>query len=123
VRALIVDDSRAMRAVIRGTLAAAGYAVVEARHGRDALEQLEAHGPVDVVLLDWNMPEMTGLELVHTLRRDPRYQHLPIVMVTTEIEQPQMNRALEAGANEYVMKPFTPEVLLEKLEMLGVGPA
>ncbi len=122
MRVLIVDDSRAMRAVIRGILVSAGYTAVEAQHGRDALVQLEAHGPFDVALLDWNMPEMTGFELLQTLRADPRYQHMPIVMVTTEIELSQMTRALEAGANEYVMKPFTPEVLLEKLEMLGVGP-
>lgn len=122
MRALIVDDSRAMRAVIRGILESAGYTVVEARHGRDGLEQLAAHGPFDVALLDWNMPEMTGFELLQAIRADPRYQHLPVVMVTTEIEMTQMARALEAGANEYVMKPFTPDVLVEKLENLGVSP-
>ena len=73
-----------------------------------------------VILVDWNMPEMNGLEFVQALRADPRYNHVPLMMVTTETEIEQMYRALEAGANEYVMKPFTEEVIADKLRLLGV---
>ena len=77
---------------------------------------------VTLVLTDWNMPEMNGLELVKQLRRDPALSSLVVIMVTTETELDQMQAALEAGANEYVMKPFTREILVEKLRMMGIHP-
>jgi two-component system chemotaxis response regulator CheY len=75
---------------------------------------------LSVILVDWNMPEMNGLDFVKTIRADPRYREVPLMMVTTETEIEQMYRALEAGANEYVMKPFTDEVIADKLRLLGV---
>jgi len=87
------------------------------------LVQLDASGRPDFALLDWNMPEMNGFELLVALRADPRYLDLPVVMVTTETEMAQIARALECGANEYVMKPFTPDILRDKLDMLGLVPA
>jgi two-component system chemotaxis response regulator CheY len=75
---------------------------------------------LSVILVDWNMPEMNGLDFVKTIRADPRYSEVPLMMVTTETEIEQMYRALEAGANEYVMKPFTDEVIADKLRLLGV---
>jgi two-component system chemotaxis response regulator CheY len=75
---------------------------------------------VELVLADWNMPEMNGLELVKRLRQDPELASLKVIMVTTETEMGQMASALDAGANEYVMKPFTKNILKEKLELVGI---
>jgi two-component system chemotaxis response regulator CheY len=77
---------------------------------------------VKLVLADWNMPEINGLELLKRLRQNPEFSSLVVVMVTTETELDQMTAALEAGANEYVMKPFTKEILVEKLELVGIHP-
>jgi two-component system chemotaxis response regulator CheY len=120
MKALIVDDSRAMRLVLRQILTACGFEVVEARHGREALTYLEAHTDTAIALVDWNMPEMDGLELVKAVRADPRLNALRLMMVTTETEVAHIERALHAGANEYVMKPFSKEVIQEKLRLLGV---
>ena len=123
MRALIVDDSRAMRAVIGKMVSDLGVTTTFAANGRDALEQLEAHGRPDFALVDWNMPEMNGFELLLAIRADVRYADMPLVMVTTETEMSQVMKALESGANEYVMKPFTADILRDKLDMLGLIPA
>jgi two-component system, chemotaxis family, chemotaxis protein CheY len=124
VRALVVDDSQAMRIIIRKILKEFAFEVTEAQHGRAALDALERTGAVDVALVDWNMPEMNGLEFVEAARARPEWANMLIMMVTTEIESAQMVRALEAGANEYLMKPFTKAALEEKLELLGIpGPS
>lgn len=120
MRALIVDDSRATRTIIKRMLNEVGIDVVEASDGVDALRRLKEIGQADVLLVDWNMPEMNGYELLCTLRGDPQYCHVPLMMVTSETELAQMAKALEAGANEYVMKPFTKEVITEKLTLLGI---
>ena len=120
-KALVVDDSKTIRMIIRRILLELGYEVCEASNGREALDVLEAeHAAVDLVLADWNMPEMNGLELVKRLRQDTEYGHLKVIMVTTETELAQMASALDAGANEYVMKPFTKSILKEKLELVGI---
>jgi two-component system chemotaxis response regulator CheY len=122
VRALLLDDSRAMRMILGRILREHGAEVVEACDGREALDVLAAGGPLpDVALVDWNMPGMSGLEFVEAVRADPAYQGLPLVMVTTESEHSQVVRALEAGANEYLFKPFTAESLVGKLSMLGLS--
>lgn len=120
MRALIVDDSRATRTIIKRMLTDVGFEVFEAADGLDALRCLKEIGRADVMLVDWNMPEMNGYELICALRRDPQYDRVPLMMVTSETELAQMAKALEAGANEYVMKPFTKEVIAEKLTLLGV---
>jgi two-component system chemotaxis response regulator CheY len=120
-KALVVDDSKTIRMIIRRILLELGYEVCEASNGREALDVLEAEkAAVDLVLADWNMPEMNGLELVKRLRQDTEYAKLKVIMVTTETEMGQMASALDAGANEYVMKPFTKSILKEKLELLGI---
>jgi two-component system chemotaxis response regulator CheY len=119
MQALVIDDSRATRAVVKRLLAQLGYEVVEAADGREGLERLNERKP-RVVLVDWNMPVMNGLEFIRAVRADARYRDLAILMVTTESEASQVVRALAAGANEYVMKPFTPDILLDKLALLGV---
>ncbi len=118
-RALVVDDSGAIRSYLRRILAACGFQVMEATNGREGLERLRAQGAVDLVLLDWNMPEMNGIELLSLMRAEPAYSNVCVMMVTTETEIPEISRALNAGANEYVMKPFTPEIIEEKLQLLG----
>lgn len=122
-KALVVDDSRAVRMILTKTLKELGYEVREASNGREALEAIEAENKaVSLVLADWNMPEMNGLDLVKHLRQDPALSSLIVVMVTTETEIDQMATALDAGANEYVMKPFTRDILVEKLQLVGVHP-
>ena len=120
MRALVVDDSKAIRLLIGRIMTEFGFDVDEAEDGQAALERLAAGPLPDVMLLDWNMPRRTGFEVVQALRADARYAELRIVMVTTETEMSQVIRALEAGANEYVMKPFNRDILREKLELLAL---
>ncbi len=120
-KALVVDDSRTMRTILGKMLAGIGYEVCQAGNGREALEVLDREFPdVALVLADWNMPEMNGLEFVQQMRADQRYASVVVMMVTTETQIEQMTLALEAGANEYVMKPFTKDMIMEKLQLLGV---
>ena len=122
-RALVVDDSRAMRMILSKTLAESGFEVMQASNGREAIEIMDREGPaIGLVLLDWNMPEVTGIEVVETLRSQKTFNTVRLVMVTTETEIEQMARALEAGADEYVMKPFTREVVEDKLRLIGAMP-
>jgi two-component system chemotaxis response regulator CheY len=122
-KALVVDDSRTIRMIIRRILIDLGYEVCEAGNGLEGLKVLEAEKTaVCLVLADWNMPEMNGLEMVKRLRQDRSFDPVKVLMVTTETEMEQMVSALEAGANEYVMKPFSKDILMEKLELLGMLP-
>ena len=118
--AVVVDDSRAIRMILGRTLRELGFEVREAGNGIDALAVLSAGPPVDLVMADWNMPVMDGLELLRKIRGNARFSAVPVVMVTTEAEMDQMALALEAGATEYIMKPFTTEILADKLRMAGL---
>lgn len=120
MRALIVDDSRPIRRIESDILKELGFETADASHGKEALERLNSAPLPDVVLVDWNMPEMDGLEFIRTVRGDTRFSGLVMLMVTTETETDQMLRALSAGADEYLMKPFQKECLIEKLRLLGV---
>ncbi len=121
-RALIVDDSRATRSALRRILSSLGIDCVEAEHGQHALEELEANdGDFAFVLVDWNMPIMDGFHLIKAIRAERQYASLPIVMVSAEIDQRQIARALMAGADEYIMKPFDRDILLDKLSALGLA--
>jgi two-component system chemotaxis response regulator CheY len=120
--ALVVDDSRATRSMLRKMLAQLGFAVVEAGHGVEALERLTTLDRVDFALVDWNMPEMDGCEFLRRIRGEDAFRAVPVMMVTTETEMEQVSVALEAGASEYLMKPFDKDALLEKLMLLGVDP-
>lgn len=119
MRALVVDDSKALRMLMRNILKGLGFEIFEAGHGKEALDRLAAIGNVDLALVDWNMPEMNGLDFVKAVRSDVTRDDIKIIMVTTETEMPRMVAALEAGANEYLMKPFTRDALVEKLSMVG----
>ena len=121
MRALVIDDSRAIRSIIREILKGFGFEVVEAADGQEALERLHEIDHADLALVDWNMPEMNGLEFVRAVRAESIYDDMPMMMVTTESDMTNMILALESGANEYVMKPFTRDVLREKIELLGIN--
>ncbi len=119
MQALVIDDSRAMRMVLSKMLQQAGFETVEqAGHGEEGLERLQEMGSADVVLVDWNMPVMNGITFIETLRE--KDTTTPVVMVTTEVEIERVEHALAAGADEYVMKPFTCDMIVEKLRMIGV---
>ena len=120
MQALVIDDSRAMRLILGRMLRELGLDVTEAANGREGLDRLDAGLRPVLVLVDWNMPEMTGIEFVEAVRKPPYSTSAKVVMVTTETEVPQVVRALEAGADEYVMKPFTKEAIFEKLQLLGL---
>jgi two-component system chemotaxis response regulator CheY len=122
-KALIVDDSKTIRMILGRILRELGYEVCEAVNGKDALKVIESEkAAVSLVLADWNMPEMNGLDLVKQLRQNPELASVKVIMVTTETEVDHIVSALEAGANEYVMKPFTKDILKEKLELVGILP-
>ncbi|HLH08789.1 MAG TPA: response regulator [Terriglobales bacterium] len=122
MRALVVDDSTAMRSVLRLIFKKAGFEVLEAANGYEALNKLtEDSTPVDLAVVDWNMPVMNGYELVTKIRSDERYNGMRIMMVTTESEISHIQSVLAKGANEYVMKPFTPDTIQEKLQILGLS--
>jgi two-component system chemotaxis response regulator CheY len=119
VHALIIDDSRAMRAILRRIVAPAGWQTTEAAHGREALDLMEGGLVPDVCMIDWNMPVMDGYQFVVEVRKQPQWRDVTLMMVTTEGEHSQIVRALAAGAHEYVIKPFPPEAILDKLALLG----
>jgi two-component system chemotaxis response regulator CheY len=121
MRAIVVDDSKTMRTLLKGVLRDAGVEVVaEAENGREALSVLSRTGPVELMLLDWNMPVMNGFELLVEIRRDDKLSRMRMMMVTTETEASQILRALEAGADEYLIKPFSRQAIREKLELMGL---
>ena len=120
--ALLVDDSKTTRMILGDMLRQLGFEVAEAANGREGIERLKrlkAH----LVLIDWNMPDLNGLEFVRAVRADQSYAGLHLLMVTSEEDQGQIATALKAGADEYIRKPFTKEVILEKLQRLGLTPA
>ena len=123
MKALVIDDSKAMRSILSRMLQGLGFEVLEASNGREGIERLQANGSVDLALVDWNMPEMNGLEFIRTVRAEQSYDGVLLMMVTTETEMENVVRALVAGANEYVMKPFTQEIILEKLQIFGMAGA
>ena len=120
MRALVIDDSRAVRMLLGKMLQDLGFEVSEAGHGREALARLQEQGKMDLAVVDWNMPEMNGFDFVTEVRSKPEYDDLQLMMVTTETEMSQVIKAIEAGANEYVMKPFTKEIIAEKLQIVGL---
>jgi two-component system chemotaxis response regulator CheY len=120
MKILVVDDSLTMRKIIVNSLSRLGFKeVVEAENGRKAFESL-SNGGADLILTDWNMPEVSGLELVQMVRGNDALKKTPILMITTNSAKEEVVEALKAGVNNYLVKPFTPEALKEKI--LGVVP-
>lgn len=123
MRALVIDDSRAMRRIVARTLGDLGFEIDEAGDGQQALDVLTSGGELpDLACVDWNMPVMDGLTFVTRVRANAAWRSVTLMMVTTESEQSQIVRALAAGAHEYLIKPFTPDALREKLDLLGLVP-
>jgi two-component system, chemotaxis family, chemotaxis protein CheY len=120
MRALVIDDSRTVRLIIGEILRELGIEVHEAKNGLEALELVKNGPEFDLLLVDWNMPEMNGLDFIKAVRADHAYDAVRILMVTSEAQGEQVMQALGAGANEYLMKPFNKEVLVAKLNLLDV---
>lgn len=120
MKALIIDDSKAMRMILGKVISGLGYEILQAANGQDALDQLNTADKPHLILVDWNMPGMSGLDLIKAVRANPEYDSIMLMMVTTETEMSYVKVALDAGANEYVMKPFTPEIIVNKLQLLGL---
>jgi two-component system chemotaxis response regulator CheY len=120
-KALVVDDSKAIRKIERKYLEELGFEVLEAENGKEALEVLKEHPDISLILLDWHMPIMNGYEFLKTLRANPQYQEIKVMMVTTENQQKSVIDAIMAGANEYLMKPFDKEMLETKIRYLFEG--
>ncbi|MGI4758563.1 MAG: response regulator [Janthinobacterium lividum] len=120
-KALVVDDSRAIRTIVRRILVAEGFDVAEACDGREAVKALQGSAAsFDLLCTDYNMPEMNGIDLLRRVRRMPQCKALPALMITTETHVQSMENAYNAGANEYLMKPFTADMMRDKLRMLGL---
>ena len=116
MKILVVDDSTTMRRIITKNLIRAGFKnVVEAGNGAEALSNMEE---VELILTDWNMPVMDGLTFVIEVRNSPVYAEIPIIMITTEGAQKEVIEALKQGVNDYIVKPFTPKTLIEKIKLL-----
>jgi len=116
---LVVDDSVTMRRIVANSLKTIGHDLfVEAGDGREALTKLEADDSINFVITDWNMPEVSGLELVKAIRSNDKYGKIPILMVTTRGLKEDIIEALAAKVNNYVVKPFTPQILKEKIEQV-----
>lgn len=120
LRALVVDDSRAMRAMVARMLRQHDFEVIEVEHGGQALEWLGQNGPVEVALVDLYMPEVDGVEFVRRVRADARYAAMRILMVTSESELARVALLLESGADEFLMKPFAADAIESKLQLLGL---
>ena len=123
MRFLVVDDSSTMRRIIINTLHKLGFVdTSEASNGREGIDRLMAD-PVDMVITDWNMPEMTGIEFLRHIRAEEKTKDLPVLMVTTNAAKDDIVQALRAGVSNYVVKPFTPDTLREKIDAVLAKPA
>jgi len=118
LKILIVDDFSTMRRIVKNLLNDLGFTITsEAEDGNSALAHLRA-APCDLVITDWNMPGMTGIELLKEIRTDPKLAHLPVLMVTAEAKREQIIEAAQSGVNGYIIKPFTAVTLQEKLQKI-----
>ena len=120
MRALVVEDSSTIRMILCQYLKKMNIEVVEAADGREGLQRLKEMAPPDLVLVDWNMPVMSGVDFIQAVRRLQVYDKLPLIMITTNSEFEHLGDAIEAGANEYIQKPCTLEMLRQKLDVLGI---
>lgn len=116
MKALTVDDSQTVRAMVRNILEENEIDVLEATNGQEALQILVANKEIDVILLDWEMPVMNGIEFLTQVRQRKLADNTRIIMLTTLKKMGNILQAIDAGADEYIMKPFTPEMVLEKIE-------
>lgn len=120
MKVLVVDDSLVIRSMLKKILTGLGHDVILAENGAVGYDKLNADEDIKLALVDWNMPVMNGIEMIGKVRSEERFNNLRIMMVTTETEPRQIVRALQAGSNEYVMKPFTADIIEEKIKVLGL---
>lgn len=119
-KALVVADSRAIRGILSKILARNGFTVCQAADGREALAALEGEARnISLLCVDYNMPHMNGIDLVRAMRAKQNFLRTPVIMITTETNLCSMELAFESGVNEYVMKPFTAEMVVDKLRLIG----
>lgn len=120
MQALVIEDSSTIRKILCQYLKKMEIDVVEAANGREGLERLKEMSPPDLVLVDWNMPVMSGIDFIRAVRELHVYDPLPLIMVTTNSESEYLGTAMDAGANQYIQKPCTLDALREKIEQLGL---
>jgi two-component system chemotaxis response regulator CheY len=119
LKILVVDDFPTMRRIVKTLLKQNGFNnFVEAEDGEQGYRALQEHGDFELIVSDWNMPNMTGLEFLKTVRADPKFKHLPFLMVTAEAEKENIIEAVKAGVSNYIVKPFTGQALKDKLEKI-----
>jgi two-component system, chemotaxis family, chemotaxis protein CheY len=119
MRALVIDDARAMRLMLKTILEELGFQVFAAADGLEALDKLKIHWPIDIALVDWHMPNMDGAEFIYTVRANEEYDTMRLVMVTTEADEKKISEVTKWGVNDYVHKPFDIEQLIDKLKQMG----
>jgi len=121
-KVLVVDDARVVRISLGRILKKLGFEIIEAENGKEAYEAMNAHPDIALVMLDWNMPVMNGYEFLVAMREQERFSENPrVIMVTTETGMPSMLKALAAGADEYIMKPFDESLVCDKLDIVGIA--
>jgi two-component system, chemotaxis family, chemotaxis protein CheY len=121
MQALVIDDARIMRLLLRSVMEKLGFQVFEAGNGREGLDHLESFDQPDVILVDWHMPEMNGVEFVRRIRASQRHAEIPVILVTAEENQAEVRRAVAAGANATLSKPFTVDLVRARLALVGVA--
>ncbi len=119
LKILVVDDFPTMRRIVKTLLKQNGFNnFTEAEDGQEAYRLVQNHGDFEMIVSDWNMPNMTGLEFLKTVRADPKFKHLPFLMVTAEAEKENIIEAVKAGVSNYIVKPFTGQALKDKLDKI-----
>ena len=119
MKAIVADDSRLIRGIIEKTAASIGFEAVQAGNGREALSLLEASsGEINLVLLDWNMPLVSGIDVIRKMRGDDRFKKIPVLMISTESEEDRIQEAIRAGAQGYLTKPFTADQLTDAIHQV-----
>jgi two-component system chemotaxis response regulator CheY len=119
MKILVVDDFPTMRRIVKTLLRQNGYHnIIEAEDGQKGFQMLQENPDVEMIVSDWNMPHMTGLELLKTVRGHPKFKHLPFLMITAEAEKENIIEAVKSGVNNYIVKPFTGQTLNEKMKKI-----
>jgi two-component system chemotaxis response regulator CheY len=121
MKVLVVDDSKTMRLIVSRIMKELGYEVGEAGNGKEAIEVLKTDSSYSLIMADWNMPEMNGYEMVVNIKSDDNLKKIPIIMVTTETETGNVSKAIEAGASDFITKPFKKETVQEKINKIFQG--
>lgn len=121
MKVLVVDDSKTMRLIVSRIMKELGYEVGEAGNGKEAIDALKNDSSYSLVMADWNMPEMNGYEMVVNIKSDDNLKKIPIIMVTTETETGNVSKAIEAGASDFITKPFKKETVQEKINKIFQG--